>query len=97
MLKSRVPCPSASPQSPPRGYCRAMSWYGRPNHQDEPHVPGVPLSGRCAAESLCAAPPTMGLSAKPPDSTPTAALGLAMERHHSTDVEDRYVPLQLVY
>ena len=36
--------------------------------------------GRCAAGSLCAAAPTMGLSAKPPDSTPTAALGLAMER-----------------
>ena len=51
-----------------------------------------------APRGLCrAAPPTMGLSAKPPDSTPTAALGLAMECHHSTDVGDRYVPLQLVY
>ena len=97
MLNSRAPCPPESPQSPPRGYSRAVSWYGRLNHQIEPHAPGVPLSGRCAAGCLCGAPPTMGLSPQPPDSTPAAALGLPMVRYHSAGVPDGCVPLQLVY
>ena len=97
VLNSWVQCPPASPQSPPRGYSRAVSWYGRLNHQVEPHAPGVPLSGRCAAGCLCGAPPTMGLSAQPPDSTPAEALGLPMVLHHSTGVRDGCVSLQLVY
>jgi len=52
VFNSRIHCPPASPQSLPRGYSRNVSWYGRPNHHDEPHAPGVPLSGRCAAGSL---------------------------------------------
>ena len=97
MLNSRVPCLPASPQSPPRCYSRTVSWYGRNNHQDEPHAPGMPLSGRCAAGSLCGAPPTMGLSAQPPDSTPSAVLGLPMVRHQSIGVWDGCVQLQVVY
>ena len=48
--------------------------------------------GLCAAHRL-----TMGLSAQSPDSTPTAALGLPMVRHHSTSVSDGCVQLQVVY
>ena len=97
MIKSLVHCLSVSPQSPPHCCSRAVSWYSRHNHQDEPHAPGMPLSGRCAAGSLCASPPTMSLSAKPPDSTPAAALGLFIVRHHLAGVRDGCVPLQLVY
>ena len=96
MLNSRIHCHPASTQSPPRGYSRTVSWYSRHNHQAEPHAPGVPLSCRCTAGSLCGAPPTMGLSAQPPDSTPAAALGLPMVRHHLAAVRDDCVPLQLV-
>ena len=97
MLNSRAQCLPASPQSPPRGCSRAVSWHGRPNHQDEPYAPGEPFSGRCTAVCLCGTPPTMGLSAQPPDSTTAAALGLPMVRHHSAGVPDGCVPLQLVY
>ena len=97
MLNSRAQCPPASPQSPPRGYSRAVSWYGRPNHQAEPHAPGVPLSGRCAAGSPCAAPPTMGLSAQQPYRMAAAAHGLAMVRHHLAAVRDGCMLLQVVH
>ena len=96
-LKIRIYCLPAPPKAPPRHCSRAASWVGRPNHQGEPHAPGAPLSGRCAAGSLCASPPTMSFSAQPAGSTPAAALGLPMVRHHSTDVRDGCVPLQLVY
>ena len=97
VLNSRAQCPPAFPQSPPRGCSRAASWYGRHNHQDQPYAPGEPFSGRCAAVCLCGTPPTMGLSAQPSDSTPAAALGLRIVRHHSAGVRDGCVSLQLVY
>lgn len=48
--------------------------------------------GLCAVHRL-----TMGLSAQSPDSTPTAAHGLPMVRHHSTGVRYGCVQLQVVY
>ena len=58
-LKIRIHCLPAPPKSPPRHCSRDMSWSGRPNHQGEPHAPGLPpmahtvhaLSTECTEET----------------------------------------------